>query len=237
MVNQSQNPGPRYLLDKVLAVCLIAWLLFFGGISQLKALLTPSRLSQVGQIGDTIRTGADRVIAPGARLPSSDRPAAPGTAPRSGAPVPAANPPAASQAQIDAAADAVYEATAQASIAAVPNVSAPAVAPVVSDPATWPTAAILMPTAPPVAQAVVVPQAMPVLASNDPPTITPIPTLPIPTPLAAVDYTVSADGKCVIAPRDGTLYQVCQDWKYAPHEIASVAGYIRSGLIPGVEVQ
>lgn len=225
----TQNPthaGPRYLLDKVLAVALIAWLFFFGGFSTLKTLLTPTRLSQAGQIADTIRTGAGRVIAPAA-APAARPAAVPAIPPRQPA-APAAQLPA-NQAAAEANADAAYQATVQAVNAAQPAAAA------VAQPGALPTAVIAIPTA----QAVVVPWAMPVLASNSPPTVTPIPTIAYPTPLpaAAAAYTVSPDGLCVIAPRAGKQYQVCQAWKYKPDEATSVADYIRTGLLPGTEVQ
>lgn len=63
--------------------------------------------------------------------------------------------------------------------------------------------------------------------------------LPYPTPLAdpMVGAGVSGDGKCVQAERGGKLYQVCQAWKYQPHEAASMADYLRTGLVPGEEVK
>lgn len=231
MTTQTANsPGPRYLLDKVLAVCLIVWLLFFGGFSTLKQLLTPARLSQVGQIADTIRTGAGRALAPVAA------PAAkPGTAPRGGVGAPAL-PAANTQAQIEAASQAAYQATVQAVERAAGNIASAPVKPI----GGLPTAVIAIPTSIPIAQITVVPRSMPVVYAQSGPILpTPQPTMTYPTPLpAAADaYTVSPDGLCVIAPREGTPYQVCQAWKYAPQEAASVADYIRTGRLPGSPVQ
>lgn len=141
--------------------------------------------------------------------------------------------------------DEAYNATAKAqyqdAIQAQPAEQAPAQieAPAAIDNAL-PTAAILIPTAVPIEQVTIVPREMPAVyapGSDMRPTLEP--TIPYPTPLPAAvasQYQLSADGTCITAPRAGKLYQVCQDWKYQPNEVASVADYIRTGLLPGVEV-
>lgn len=216
MINQSRTSGPTFIADKLIAVALVIWLLFFGGFSQIRALLTPSAISQVGSVVETIKTGAGRVAARNPALPTA-RPAVV---------APAVD----TLAEANARADTAYQATVQ----AVPIAQAPAVGAPVA-PMALPTAAVLIPTVAPLAQIVVVPHPdKPVAYANSAPS--PLPTLPIPTPLAVVDYRLSADGLCVIAPRAGVEYQVCQSWKYQPHEVASVADYIRSGLLPGVAV-
>ena len=101
-----------------------------------------------------------------------------------------------------------------------------------------PTAIVHIPTAIPIEQVRVIPQSMPVLAP-DPLLPTAIPTMAIPTPLpagGASAFDLSPDGKCITARRDGKRYQVCQEWKYAPVEMATVADFIRGGVLPGVEV-
>ena len=226
MVNQSPSPGPRYLLDKVLAVALVAWLLFFGGFSQVKIWLTPERLRQVAQVAETIKTGAARVTA-------GDPAAAPGLARPIGAP---AAPPPANQAAAEAQADAAYQATVQAVNAAQPPA---VVAPAVVQPMALPTAVVRISTVPPVSQITVVPQSMPIVYAQSGPVLpTPIPTMAYPTPLpvAAAAYELSSDGKCVTVAARGGRYQACQDWPYSAAEANSVADYLRTGLVPGVKV-
>lgn len=218
--------GSKYVLDKLIAVALVVWLLFFGGFSTIKNVLTPARLSQITSAVDTIKTGADRVTrgAPTTRPIPTQR--------TSGQPP--ANPPRPplDQAAAEQAADIAYQATVQAVNALQPPAQ-PAV-----QPNALPTAAIVYPTAIPIEQVTVVPIAMPQLTSNDPPTITPIPTLVYPTPLppAAAAFTLSPDGKCVTVARADGEYQTCQDWPYSAAEAASVADYLRTGLIPGTKV-
>lgn len=97
-----------------------------------------------------------------------------------------------------------------------------------------PTAAVYVA---PTVQVGVIPQAMPAVAPGSDVRPAPLPTLVIPTPLTAgLDYSLSEDGKCVRAPRGGKMYEVCQEWKYKQHEVMNVGDYIRTGLLPGVEV-
>lgn len=237
MVNQSQT-SPKYLTDKLIAVALVVWLLFFGGFTQIKTWLTPNRLSQVAAVADTIKTGVGRVTA-GNGAPPAKPAAAPATGRLGDAWGAGLRPTAASQAQIEAAGQAAFQATAQAAdiAAAVPAAAAPAVAPDVANPATYPTAVIVIPTA----QAIVVPVAYPqTYASNDPPTTTPVPTMTYPTPLPAAvanAYTLSPDGTCITVERGGKQYQTCQDWPYKDHEARTIADLMRTGVIPGTEVQ
>lgn len=129
-------------------------------------------------------------------------------------------------------------------VAAVAPAAAPAapaaVVPNVNDPATWPTAIILIATAIPVEQVTVVPLDVPlVVAEGSDMRPTPVAVMPFPTPLPAAiadNFTLSPDGLCISAPRGGKRYQVCQAWKYAPQEMATVADLIRGGTLPGVEV-
>lgn len=98
-----------------------------------------------------------------------------------------------------------------------------------------PTAAVYAAPSPVVE---VIPQAMPAVAAGSDIRPAPLPTIAIPTPLTlGSDYWLSEDGKCVRAPRGGKTYEVCQDWKYKPNEIASVGDYIHTGLLPGTEVR
>lgn len=238
MVNQQQrHAGSTFILDKLIAVVLVVWLLFGGGFSQVKTWLTPDRLNQVGQIADTIKTGAGRVVAPNAApaaKPGAVVPRLPSNAPPSAGQLPA------NLDAANAAADAAYQATAQAAEAQIARdagnvASAPAQAPVIA----LPTAVVLIPTVPPLAQITIVPQSMPVVYAQSAPIVpTPIPTLVYPTliPAALANYSISPDGKCVIVTRDGAAYQQCQDWKYSPAEAASVADYLRTGLLPGTKV-
>lgn len=116
-----------------------------------------------------------------------------------------------------------------------PAVEAPPVAPPAPAVEVVPTAAVYVAPTPVVE---VVPQAMPVVAPGSDVRPTPLPAIVLPTPLTAgSDYWVSEDGKCVRAPRGGKTYEVCQDWKYKPNEIASVGDYIHTGLLPGTEVR
>ena len=228
MVNQSPNRGSGSILDKLIAVALVFWLLFGGGITTLKAILTPARVSQVA---GAIQSGAGRVIAPNAapaaRLPqavprSSGAPAAPAV-------------PTADNAQIQAAADAAYQATAQASLARGNVASAPA-----APAGALPTAIVRVPTAIPVEQVRVVPQSMPVLAQSGPIVPTAIPTMAYPTPLPPAvlgGYTLSADGTCITVTRDGKQYQDCEGHQFTLGEARSVADLMRTGRIPGVPVQ
>lgn len=99
-------------------------------------------------------------------------------------------------------------------------------------PQAIPTAAVYA-TAEPVIQ--VIPQSMPKFDTGP----TAIPTLTYPTPLPAAilgETQRSTDGKCVSALRGGKRFEVCQEWKFTEAEAASVADYVRTGLIPGVEV-
>ena len=133
---------------------------------------------------------------------------------------------------------ATYDAAAPAALPqAQPAAAQPAA---VNNPATWPTAGILVATIPPADQITIVPLAAPlVVAPGSDMRPTPVTVMPYPTPLPAAiadNFEVSADGKCITAPRNGVRYQVCQDWEYAPQEIATVADLIRGGTLPGVEV-
>lgn len=137
---------------------------------------------------------------------------------------------------------AIFNATQVASVPqAAPQAPAPAVVqPNAADPSTWPTAIIAIPTAIPAAKVTIVPKDVPLVVAEGS-RVTPLPTdLPYPTPLpvaVASNYTLSPDGKCISAPRGGKTYQVCQNWKYGPQEIATVADLIRGGTLPGVEVK
>lgn len=140
----------------------------------------------------------------------------------------------------NATADAQQAAAIQAGAQAVvpPAAVAPAGVDTLGQPI--PTAIILIPTAIPIEQVQVIPQSMPVLAAGSDMRPTPVTVMTYPTPLpvaVANDFEVSSDGTCITAPRNGRRYQVCQGWKYQPNELASVADYIRTGLLPGVEVQ
>lgn len=223
-MTNSRQSSPTWIL----LVLLFVWLFFMNGLSTVKQW---SASGSPGGIVSTIQRGVSRIAAPPAASVAPPKPAAPGvTAPRASGNAPAAP----DQAQIEAAANAAYQATAQASQSAGNVASAPVV-----PASTLPNAVINIPTAVPATQVVVVPQRMPVLAQSGPAQPTAIPTMAYPTPLpaGAAAYRTSADGKCVIAPRNGTMYQVCQEWKYKPDEAASVADYIRTGLLPGSPVQ
>lgn len=140
------------------------------------------------------------------------------------------------QAEIDAH-NAAAEAEHAAAIQAGEQAAQPQLAPAAVDMLGIPTAVILIPTALPIDQVRVIPRGMPVLAGAQP---TAIPTMVYPTPLPAAvadDFEVSPDGTCITAPRDGKRYQVCQDWKYQPQELATVADLIRGGTLVGVEVE
>lgn len=134
-------------------------------------------------------------------------------------------------AQNEAEANAAYQtAVAKAEAPAVPAPALPSV----------PTAFIAIPTALPVELVTVVPIDAPlVVAPGSDVRATLAPTMVYPTPLPAAvaeQYQLSPDGKCITAPRAGKMYQVCQEWKYAPAEIATVADLIRGGTLAGVEV-
>ena len=113
---------------------------------------------------------------------------------------------------------------------------APVQAPVIEAPAgvdtlgqAIPTAIVRMATAIPIEQVRVIP-IIPTVA----PTL--IPTV-APTFIPTAEFTLSPDGKCIEAARDGKRWQVCQEWKYARVEMATVANLIRGGVLPGVEVR
>ena len=113
---------------------------------------------------------------------------------------------------------------------------APVQAPVIEAPAgvdtlgqAIPTAIVRMATAIPIEQVRVIP-IIPTVA----PTL--IPTV-APTFIPNAEFTLSPDGKCIEAARDGKRWQVCQEWKYARVEMATVANFIRGGVLPGVEVR
>lgn len=229
MISGTTNTN-KSALGNWLAIVLIVWLLFFNGFSQIRALLESGALRNVA---GTIQTGAGRVTSGGVPV-ATVRSAAPVVPRTNGGPpaAPAAQQPA-NPAAAEQAADLAYQATVQA-VNAVQPAAAPA-----AQPGTLPTAAIVYPTAIPVEQVTVVPIAYPqTYASNDPPTITPIPTIPYPTPLpvAMAAFTLSPDGKCVTVAARGGEYQQCQDWPYSAAEAASVADYLRTGLIPGTKV-
>ena len=227
MISGTTNTN-KSALGNWLAIVLIVWLLFFNGFSQIRALLESGALRNVA---GTIQTGAGRVTSGGAPVATA-RPAAPIVPRASGGAAPAAQP-AANPAAAEQAADLAYQATVQAVNAVQPAAAPPA------QQNALPTAAIVYPTAIPVEQVTVVPIAYPqTYASNDPPTITPIPTLVYPTPLpvAMAAFTLSPDGKCVTVAARGGEYQQCQDWPYSAAEAASVADYLRTGLIPGTKV-
>jgi hypothetical protein len=139
-----------------------------------------------------------------------------------------------------------YNAGQQATAAAASHPGAAArQAPAVQAPALpngIPTAVILIPTALPIEQVTVVPDASKplVFAAGSDVRPTPVTVMPYPTPLPqaiADNFEVSPDGTCITAPRGGKKYQVCQGWKYAPNELATVADLIRGGTLLGVEVQ
>lgn len=229
------NNQSKSALGNWVAVAMVVWLLFFNGFSQLRALIESGALRNAGS---AIQTGAGRVTGSPAKQPAAGV-TAPITAPRVSSGAGVAQPPA-SQAAAEAQADAAYQATVQAVDAAQPPVVAQQPAVVAPPVSSQPTAVILIPTAVPVAHIVVVPQAMPqTYAQTGPIAPTAIPTMAYPTPLPAAQaaYSVSADGKCVTAVRNGAQYQVCQEWKYSPAEAASVADYLRTGLLPGTLVQ
>lgn len=208
MTTRNQSP-----LTSVLAVVLVIWLLFMGGLSTIKQWTAAG--GPAGIIS-TLGRGAGRVLATpigGAGVP---RPTAPSVAqPRGDAGNPAQ--PVDSQAQIPAAADAPAQ-------------------PVNGSQSVL----IVIPTSIPIEQVTVVPLAMPrVYAQSGPVEPTPIPTITYPTqlPAAAAVYGLSPDGKCVTAMRDGVAYQACQGWPYSDAEARSVADYLRTGLLPGVKVE
>lgn len=144
-----------------------------------------------------------------------------------------------------------YNAAQEATAAALSQAAGPAVAPRITDRApagvdtlgnALPTAVVLIPTVPPVDQITVVPDlSKPIVyAAGSDMRPTPVVVMPYPTALPqaiADDFEVSPDGTCITAPRDGKRYQVCQGWKYAPQELATVADLIRGGTLAGVEVQ
>jgi hypothetical protein len=223
------NNQPKSAFGNWLAVALIVWLLFFNGFSSLRALIDAGALSRAA---GAIQTGAGRVTGPRTDQLPTVKPASPQLPGRATQP--------ASQAAAEAQANAAYQATVQAVDAAQPPAAAAQQPAVVGPIGALPTAVIAIPTAVPVAQVVVVPQAMPrTYAQSGPMLPTPIPTMAYPTPLpaAAAAYSVSPDGRCVTAPRNGAQYQVCQGWPYKDAEARSVADYLRTGMIPGTKVE
>lgn len=218
----------------ILLVLFIVWLFFLNGITTIRQW---SASGAPAGIVSTISRGAFRALATPAGIAPPANPAAPPAAPPIG--TGSSAPPAVdtvSQAQIQQQADAAYHATAQASLARGNVASAP-VLPIQAAS----TAVVLIPTAVPLAQAVVVPDTSKpiVYAQSGPMLETAVPTMTYPTPLpaAAAAYTLSPDGKCVTAARSGALFQVCQDWPYKDAEARTVADYIRSGRLSGVAVQ
>lgn len=203
MTANKQSP-----LTSVLAVLLVIWLLFMGGLSTIKQW---TAAGGPASIVSTLGRGAGRVLATPIESVSTPKPGA--AQPRSSAVSPA-RPAIDNQAQIQAVADAPASGSQ--------------------------SAIILISTAIPVDRVTVVPVAMPqVYAQSGPVDPTPIPTMAYPTPLpaAAAAYSLSPDGKCVTAMRDGAAYQACQGWPYNDAEARSVADYVRTGLVPGVKVE
>ena len=128
-------------------------------------------------------------------------------------------------------------AMAQAPAAVAPaQVDVAPVAPVVAQP--LPTAQVVVAAVPD--NVVVVPQANKPLryATGSDMRPTALPTMVIPTPLTeGKDWTLSADGLCVLAPRGGKTYQACQSRPYSADEAKSIGDYLHTGLVPGVEVK
>lgn len=235
MVN-SRGSGSQSSPTWIVLVAIVFWLFFMGGLSTVKQWSAGRAPSDVAS---TISRGVDRVVAPAA-LPTR-QPAPAAVQP----PAPAAAPAVDVSAAIDAY-NAAQQAAAPAAAAPVAQPAAPvaAVQPAVDNPATWPTAAIVVPTVLPATQVVVVPDPNKrvVYTSSGPAPTAAAPTLPIPTPIAAndVNMVVSPDGKCVTATRrnsGGKRYQTCQEWGYKDYEARSTAELLYTGLITGVEVQ
>lgn len=63
----------KSVLPNVLAIGLVAWLLFFNGFSQLRTMLESGAFSRAAS---TVKTGVDRVTGPAARQPAVKPPAA-----------------------------------------------------------------------------------------------------------------------------------------------------------------
>lgn len=199
-------------------VAVAVWLLFFGGLQAVQR-ATQGYATSGAPVISTIQEGARRIIAtpaPVASLPMSN-----------GAPRPASviATPIHGVAQGEAESQSQY-ATAVAignQGQAVQAQDAPVAAPAVVQP--LPTAAIMMPTAVPVAQVRVIPLAnVPIVyAPGSDMRPTALPTLVYPTPLTeGKDWTLSADGLCVRAPRNGKVYEACQTWKYTQAEAAGL---------------
>lgn len=144
----------------------------------------------------------------------------------------------------NATADAQLAAAIQASqqqAAAQPNAqAAPAGVDTLGQPI--PTAVVFIPTAIPIEQITVVPDVSQplVFAPGSDMRPTPAPTMPYPTPLppAVMDgYTLSADGKCLTIERGGKKYQDCEPEPFTLGAARTIADLMRTGVIPGVEVQ